>query len=439
MSKIRLVIATEYRTRVMKKSFIILTLLMPILFAAVMFLPAIIASSSSETQNIALVDNTHSFSDVWTDSRDYDITVDINATVEDSAQAKCLDGSYDAVVIINHKEPTENTSDQVSVTIFSEKTMPSSSVKYIESRISDKITERRLEKITSQRVLAQIENAQCHIEATTIKCDEDGNTDMGAKAEVAMVIGMIATMIIYMFIFISGAQVMNAVMQEKTNRIVEVMLSAIKPWELMWGKLIAVALASLTQILIWAGFSALLMFIGSLIIGFNSPEMMETMNQASSMQQMDSTVVPTEILSIIDMDWTFIIVWFLLYFVAGYFLYSSMFAAMGAAVDNEADTQQFMLPITAIVLFALYAGIFSAENPDGQLAFWCSMIPFTSPIVMMVRLPFGVAWWELALSFSILILSVIAMAWICSKIYRVGILMYGKKASWKELWKWLKY
>ncbi len=432
MGKISLVISNEYRTRVMKKSFILLTLLMPIAFAAIIFTPVWLAKNTTEIQDIALVDNDGRFSDIWHDCEEYDIRFDKsqNTNAENAIQV-INESNLAAVAIINPKD-----TDEVSLTIISDKTLPSAVIKYIESKIENTVTDERLAKIASKELLSEIDNAEYHIEAQTVKCSEDGTVEEGAKADIAMVIGMVATMLIYMFIFISGAQVMNAVMQEKTNRIVEVMLSSIKPWELMWGKLISVALVSLTQIAIWMIFTLIIIIgVGSLMGG----DVAEMANSTSALQQSGGITLPSELSMFVGIDWGFILFWFLLYFLVGYLLYAALFAAMGAAVDNEADTQQFMLPITAIVLFALYAGIFSAENPDGGLAFWCSMIPFTSPIVMMVRLPFGVAWWELAVSFASLIISVVAVAWASSKIYRVGILMYGKKPSWKELWKWLRY
>ncbi len=434
MSKISLVIATEFKTRVFKKSFILLTLLMPILFAAVVITPVFLSQMEEDIKLIALVDNDGRFGNLWEKSSEYDIEIIAPNEHPDTTHNKCVNGTYAASIIINTKQATDSISDLVSLTLFSDKTLPKSTVKYIEQTISSHITSERLAKLAEPQLLSAIQNAECNIKAKTIKTDEDGNISDTANSEAASAIGMIATVLIYMFIFISGAQVMNAVMQEKTNRIVEVMLSAIKPWELMWGKLIAVALVCLTQILIWAIFT--ITIAGTAIALMNIGDISSASETLVAQQ---TSHIPSELGIFQGIDWVNIGFWFLLYFIAGYLLYAAMFAAMGAAVENETDTQQFMLPITAIVLFALYAGIFSAENPDGTLAFWCSIIPLTSPIVMMVRLPFGVSWWELTLSYTLLIGSVFAMAWICSKIYRVGILMYGKKPSWKELWKWLKY
>lgn len=231
--------------------------------------------------------------------------------------------------------------------------------------------------------------------------------------------------------------VMQSIIQEKVNRVVEVMVCSVRPWQLMWGKIIAVALVSLTQMLIWFVMTIALVYVGGSAVGF------DILGSASA----DMATMPTAEMSEVDsimcavksVNWLYIGVLFIIYFVLGYLLYASLFAAVGSAVDSEADTNQFLMPITILVLFALYAGMYSAENPDGPLAFWCSLIPLTSPIVMMVRAPFDVPMWQVITSISLLVVTLLATVWLSSKIYRVGILMYGKKPSWKEIIKWLKY
>jgi ABC-2 type transport system permease protein len=236
---------------------------------------------------------------------------------------------------------------------------------------------------------------------------------------------------------------MNSVVQEKVNRIVEVMVCSVRPWELMWGKIIAVGLTCLTQMALWV---VLTMMIVGVAMGVMDISLMDGgVLQTSSMMGAVSeggaqfSTLNSQLSILLSIDWGFVVVMFFVYFVAGYLLYSSMFAAIGASVDNESDTSQFMTPITLVVLFALYAGMYSAENPDGPLAFWCSMIPFTSPIVMMVRVPFDVPMWQLGLSLGLLALTIVGTIWLSAKIYRVGILMYGKKPTVKEIIKWIKY
>ena len=242
-----------------------------------------------------------------------------------------------------------------------------------------------------------------------------------------------------MFIFVSGSQVMNSVVQEKVNRIVEVMVCSVRPWELMWGKIIAVGLTCLTQMALWAVLTMMIVGVAMGVMGIDMLELQETQATGMAMEMQNMSLMGMQLDVLGSINWGFVAVMFLVYFAGGYLLYSSMFAAIGASVDNESDTSQFMTPITLVVLFALYAGMYSAENPDGPLAFWCSIIPFTSPIVMMVRVPFDVPVWQLVLSLGVLALTIIGTIWLSAKIYRVGILMYGKKPTLKELLKWLRY
>ena len=238
-------------------------------------------------------------------------------------------------------------------------------------------------------------------------------------AESALIIGMATAVLIYFFILIYGAQVMRGVVEEKANRIVEIIISSVKPFELMIGKIVGIALVGLTQFLIWAVLIVVLLAaFGNNINAFSVDSM-------------------TPVFS--SFNFAAILFFFIIYFLGGYLLYASLFAAIGAASDNETDTQQFMLPVILPVLFALFAAIHSMNNPDGSLAFWTSMIPFTSPIVIMVRIPMGVPAWELIVSILLLLLSFIGTTWIAAKIYRTGILMYGKKVNYREVWKWMKY
>ena len=278
-----------------------------------------------------------------------------------------------------------------------------------------------------------INSAQVNIDIQIVKWNEAGD-ETKSSAEVASAIGMASTMLIYIFIFAYGGMVLQGVMQEKTNRIVEVMVSSVKPFELMMGKIIGVGFVGLTQFLIWvlligAGFAIL--GIGSM---FGSDASQLTQAELSDAGFMESAI---EILA--GVNYIRILLFFLLYFIGGYLLYASIFAAIGSMVDQEADTQQFMIPVTMIIMFAFYAAIYSIENPDGPLAFWCSVIPFTSPIVMMVRLPYDVPVWQLILSIVMLFGTFVGLTFIAAKIYRTGILMYGKKVTWKEAVKWLRY
>jgi len=313
---------------------------------------------------------------------------------------------------------------------------------YISGTLNKYVEQQKLEAYNIPNLKEMVEKSKSNIDIPTIKWGDNGQEKEGS-AELALVIGMISAFVIYMFIIIYGAQVMAGVVQEKTSRIVEVIISSVKPFELMMGKIIGIALVGLTQFFMWIILTGGILFIGTRFIGGEID--INAMQQANQMgmQSMAGAQSPGEIQQVLAMlhgfDFMQIIILFVLYFLGGYLLYASLFAAVGSAVDSETDTQQFSLPLTLPIVFAIYAAIYSAQNPDGPLAFWCSMIPFTSPIVMMVRLPFDVPAWQIVLSLSILVLSFIGTTWMAGKIYRTGILMYGKKVTWKEMWKWLNY
>ncbi len=455
MSKIGLIISQEYRNRVVKKSFLLMTFLTPILMAALIVTPIFLASiKDDEERVVAVVDQTGLYGEFFETlvSEDCRFIVIRGQEIWNNEQglgdnfitetsniiASHLSTDYSAFVII---------SDDLSVKpdalmMYSQKQVPSSIRRFIESSLEDYIEEQTLLSYNIPKLKEMISEAKVDVKVTTYKFSEDGVTT--SDSDIASVIGMLTTMLIYMFIFVSGAQVMNSIVQEKVNRIVEVMVCSVRPWELMWGKIIAVGLTCLTQMALWVVLTLLIVgvAIGVMDISVESSQMvMPNAHQLADVsgQGLNSQFDSQYVSSLLSIDWGFVFVMFVVYFIGGYLLYSSLFAAIGASVDNEADTSQFMMPITIIVLFALYAGIYSAENPDGPLAFWCSMIPFTSPMVMMVRIPFDVPMWQLGLSLSLLVLTIVGTIWFSAKIYRVGILMYGKKPTIKEIIKWIKY
>ena len=280
-----------------------------------------------------------------------------------------------------------------------------------------------------------LEDTQTRVSVSTIRWNEKGEEQKGSS-ELALIIGMVTAMIIYMFIVMYGGQVMSGVVQEKTSRIVEVIVSSVKPFQLMMGKIVGIALVGLTQVFLWVILTLILSVAATTLMGIEPSAAVEA--QAIPQSTMDQGM--SEIYSMLaGFNFVEMLIYFICYFLGGYLLYASLFAAVGSAVENETDTQQFSLPLTIPIIFAIYAAIYSAQNPDGPLAFWCSLIPFTSPVVMMVRLPFGVPFWQIALSIGVLVLSFVLTTWMAGKIYRTGILMYGKKVTWAELWKWLKY
>ena len=445
MSKISLIIEREYLTRVQKKSFILMTILSPIIMVILVFAPIWLAQlSSDETRQITIIDQTGLYDGIYQDSEEYQFTY-TQGTLS-PAEMRADDSQPYAYVIIKNNL----LDDPNGMTIYSQKQITNSCESMIKSKMEEFLKNEKLLSYNIPNIKQIIDESDVNLSIDTIRLEEDG-AETQTSSELVMIIGMAMTLIIYMFLMLYGGQVMSSVMQEKTNRIVEVMVSSVKPFELMVGKIISIGLVGLTQLGIWILFIAgILLSVGAIFSLGGTPDAASIENRtamAGSMNGVDTAQlagseagIAQEIQRLIgSIDITQLLVCFVLFFIGGYILYASLFAAIGSAVDNESDTQQFMVPITFIIIFALYAGIFSAENPDGPLAMWCSMIPFTSPIVMMVRIPFGVATWELVLSMIILYGSAIGLAWVAGRIYRVGILMYGKKPSYKEMLKWIRY
>lgn len=438
MSKINLIIKREYTTRVMKKSFILLTFLTPLLIVGMVALIVWLGSiKDDKIKKIVVIDRTNLYKNVLTNNESYVfeyIDEDFDAYKNNAEKSK----EITALLYING-----NLIDNpAAATLYSDKQINLELKSYISGQLNRYIEEQKLAAYNIPNLKEMVEKSKTSIDLKTIKWSEDGK-EKQASAELAVVFGMITAFIIYMFIVIYGAQVMSGVVQEKTNRIVEVIVSSVKPFELMMGKIIGIALVGLTQVFLWVVLTVGIMFVVNSSMGN-----VLTPNTVDQLQQLNHTgmqaqVMPSEIQNILvainGLNFFQLITLFIIYFLGGYLLYASLFAAVGSAVDSETDTNQFTMPIMLPIIFAIYAGIFSAENPDGPLAFWCSLIPFTSPIVMMVRLPFDVPVWQIALSVGVLILSFIGTTWVAAKIYRTGILMYGKKVTWAEMWKWLRY
>lgn len=438
MSKIPLIIESEYMSRVRKKSFLVMTLLTPVLMVLLCCIPAVITLfSGADMRNVTIVDQTGLYKDVYESNDEYTYTYLNSETTAE--QMRSDEEPYAYIVITDNLLQNAN-----AMTIYSHKQTTAGFEMEVTDRMEEYLHEQKLASFDIPNLQQIIDESDVDINVSSIRFDEKGDTQ--TSAGLATVVGMLSTFLIYMFLFMYGSMVMSSVMQEKTNRIVEVMVSSVKPFELMLGKIISVGLVGLTQIGIWVVLIVGLGLGASLLIGiplFSGNEA-EMLTQAQNMGgvAMNSDIDPEmldAIQTLAGIDFTQIVVCLILYFIGGYVIYASLFAAIGSAVDNEADTNQFLIPITVIILFAFYVGVFSAENPEGGMAWWCSMIPFTSPIVMMVRIPFGVPVWEIILSLALLYASAIGMTWVAARIYRVGILLYGKKPSYKELFKWIKY
>ena len=419
MNKTFLIIKREFLVRVKKKSFIIMTLLAPILMASLIIVPVLVTDSGQQKRLIGIYENTTSFAKEIEDSENIHFTVFDNMQMDEFI--KDPEGSnYYALLKIENDSYSIYSNQQVGLNLR-------------------KSIEKQLEQISERNKLKQaginldiIEQAKTNINIETKIITSEGNTT-SSSTEASIGIGFITGILIYMFIFMYGTMVMRGVIEEKTNRIVEIIISSVKPFQLMIGKILGVALVGLTQFILWIVLTIIISSIAEIIF-------FDTSGITNNLDSVDQSVILNEFTRLTGgINLMLIFISFLFYFLFGYLMYSALFAAVGSAVDAEADTQQFMLPITIPLIFSFILIQPVMDNPDGVLAFWLSIIPLTSPIIMMARLPFGVESWQLIISMILLILGFIFTTFIAGKIYRTGILMYGKKISYKELWKWLSY
>lgn len=444
MNKISLIIKREYLTRVKKKSFIIMSIVGPILMAALIIVPVWLAQIEDEEEKIiAVIDSSSVFTNTIPDTKYLKFIFLENTTVH-KVKEQFSETGYYALLYIPHII----FSNPKGIQLFSYK-QPSLGVKMHISNAIEKEIERLKLKASGidEDILKSIKT---NVRILTYKWTAEGREEQ-SFTELAMIVGLVSGILIYMFIFMYGAQVMRGVIEEKTSRIVEVIVSSVRPFQLMMGKIVGVAMVGLTQFLLWIVFTFIIVTAVQAIF-FSSPslfpdEQAPTQNILSSSSFQNAQSIDDEkideikdmLSSIKNIDFKVILGSFLFFFLGGYLLYASCFAAIGSAVDSEADTQQFMIPITIPLILAIVMIQSIIQNPDSQLSFWFSIIPFTSPIIMMVRIPFGVPYSEIALSMILLILTFIATTWLAGKIYRTGILMYGKKINYKELWKWIRY
>lgn len=432
MNKIFIVIEREFMTRVRKKSFILLTILMPILFVGVITVPVLLSTMDNDEKfNVALIDHTGKYAPLLKD------TGKIHFMPEEkfAEELRSEDSPYTAVIVISK----DLSQDSLGATIYSRKEVPVEITRYFNSVVRDNIRNERMASYGIPDIDRIIAESDVRYEVRTVKWTDDGGEKM-SDFKIAGLVGMLFTLLIYMFVLSYGSMVMQGVMEEKTNRIMEIMVSSVKPFQMMMGKIIGVALVGLFQFLIWG----VLIAIGMVALSGVLSSDIDPSQAAAMAGGVQGVTIPDaqtpEFLQIIQgMNLLQISIMFVLYFIGGYLLYASFFAAIGASINEQADSSQFMMPIVILMIFALYAGMFSIENPDGPLALWCSYFPLTSPIVMMVRLPFSVPVWQLILSLVLLYATAILVIWLSAKIYRVGILMYGKKPSFKEMARWIRF
>ncbi len=443
MNKIFLIIKREYLTRVKKKSFIIMTILGPLLMSGIMIVPVWMSMQKPDKQNIQVIDETYLFKGSIPEREFIDFNY-TDLTIE-KARENFYNSDNDGILYIPHNILEGGK----TVKIFFKKQLGIATEEYVRNAIGKIIYNAILHhnKVDMNAIKDAEENSKLRVITEKLEA-----TGMSKKTNTGllMALGLGGGVLIYMFIFLYGVQVMRGVMEEKTSRIVEVILSSVKPFQLMMGKIIGVAFVGLTQFILWVILTLTLYSIATVTI-LKNIDMKQIQQQEQvikvgadldymNMKKIDKPNVVTEVWNDFkSVDMITIFFCFLFYFLAGYLMYSALFAAVGAAVDNEADTQQFMLPITIPLILSFIVAQSIMKDPESSMAFWFSIIPLTSPIVMMVRLPFGVPGWELVLSMVLLVLGFIFTTWLAARIYRTGILMYGKKITWKELGKWIFY
>ena len=448
MEKIRLIIWREYWTRVRKKSFLIMSILGPLLIAGFFTLMIWLPNSDKTEQKVMVIDELG----IITQNKIPDNNFIKFYYPEINYDEACKTFKETDFTYILHINKSDNADVVAIPELFYKKSQHFSTENYIKSQLESKFYEF---KLVSNNIDPHIvKNARQEVKLVTSKLDDAGKK-IKSDFEVKIFIGFFCGLMIFISVIIYGMQVMRGVMEEKTNRIIEVIVSSVKPFQLMIGKIIGVAMVGLTQFVIWIILSTVLtaassgLFLNEILSDVkkmqNNQEIVfkqGSNTDAAKLQQVNSKMEAMKmIISVKDIDTLEMLVCFLIYFLGGYLLYSALFAAIGSAVDSEADTQQFMLPVMLPLILGYVIAITFIQNPDpdSNLAFWGSMIPFTSPIVMMVRLPFGVPLWQIALSVSFLIMGFLVTTWLAAKIYRTGILMYGKKINWKELGKWMFY
>tara|TARA_B100001996_G_scaffold75026_2_gene55404 strand:- start:2611 stop:3915 length:1305 start_codon:yes stop_codon:yes gene_type:complete len=434
MGKFTLITSREYLNKITNKTFILSTLLTPLFIAGIVFFIGWLTSVNNERiKIISVVDNTGYIYDKLKSSNSIKYELLGDFSLEEARIISDTKSDY-GLLYINNLESPKSIADSIS--FISEEASSLTIINNIESQLEKILTNENfkiegidIEKINSKKIYVNLLQETFQGEKTT---KSDGL--------VKYIFGFVLGMLLYMFIFVYGSMIMMSVIEEKTNRIIEIVVSSVKPFYLMTGKIIGTSLAGLTQFIVWGVLFFIFTSIISSIFGISSTYEDSQIVLNASQDSAVSSAALGMISAFINLPLTNIMIAFVLYFLGGYLLYASIFAAIGAAVDNQTDAQQFLMPITIILIVALYVGMLTVpEDPNGIVAQIFSFVPLTSPIVMMMRIPHGVPLIEQIISVLILFLSVILIIWIAAKIYRIGILMYGKKPSYKELIKWLKY
>lgn len=444
MNKIALIIKREYWTRVRKPSFLIMTILGPLLLIGGLALVVFIGLQESGPQEVLIVDDSQLFAGKLHDSEKFKLRYHYQQV--DMPDSLFKESHFTMLLHLNERVITND-----AVEIYYKETPSEAVERYIANDVQNVLRKIKLERNNMDQATYDRLSTPLAVNLVDIDQSEKKSYDR-AKSYVGFGFGYV----MFFFVFMYGVQVMRGVMEEKQSRIVEVLISSVKPFQLMMGKIVGIAMVGLTQVLLWVVLCAVLIGIAAVTVGLPTDgdalgqvqATVEMQQQLNGMQQLGGGLSKeakdtTEMITAFkEMPWGAIIGLFVIYFLGGYLLYSSLFAAIGGAVDSETDSQQFMFPITIPLMVAVFIAQIAVVNPNSTAVFWCSIIPFTSPIVMMIRIATGNAFehpWELALSIALLVATFIFTTWLAGRIYRTGILMYGKKVTWRELGKWLFY
>ena len=441
MNKINIIILRELTTRVKKKSFIIMTILMPFLMVLLVMAPVLLGQITGDNQErIAVIDQTGKYAECLKSNKEYVFVR------YDKMEASLKSDTTDITAILTiTADLAENPK---AATLSSSKEMQLSAVSYIENALGEQVRREKMASYNIPNLDAILDEMDQGFTLNTVRWDADGNESESSGA-LSLGVGFLFTFLIYMFVLSYGGMVMSGVMEEKTNRIMEIMVSSVSPFQMMMGKIIGVALVGFVQIAIWAVMFAALSSGAMYLLGPSASEAVQMAASPDVQSPLAAASADTSGLGGADfanvaalfgsIPIAELCIMFVLMFIGGYLLYASFFAAVGASVNTTEDSSQFTLPVMIVIVFGMYAAIGSQGNTDGPLAFWSSLFPLTSPIVMMVRIPFGVPLWQEVLSLVLLYGTAIGMVWMAGRIYRVGILMYGKKPTFKDLLKWLTY
>ena len=434
MGHLRLITEREYLNKVTNKSFILATFLTPLIITGfIMFLGYLTSVNNDAVKVISVVDKTGYFTNSLISSDDLKFEFINDFDLEEAKLISKTKADYGLLYIPNYRDLNQIADS----TMFISEDSPSLSIiSRIEGRLEKVLTNKNFENAGLD--IEKINKSKIYINLYQESFEGEETTKMDGLVKV--IFGMVLGMLLYIFIFAYGSMIMMSVIEEKTSRIVEIMISSVKPFQLMMGKILGTSLAGLTQFLVWGLLIMMFSYLMTSVFGIEST----TQNNELLLNSSGNMTMNQEALDVISafisLPLLNILIAFLLYFLGGYLLYSSLFAAIGAAVDNQTDAQQFVMPLTIILILALYAGLLTVpEDPNGTVSILLSHIPFTSPVVMLMRIPYGVPVYEQIISIIILYLTFVLCIWLAAKIYRVGILMYGKKPSVKELIKWLKY